>query len=365
MKGKLVLILFTFLLSQVYSYSICEYDVPSEFTSIIYLGLLMSIVYIGIKLILNHFIGNPQFSSSIYGDVMDLITSLAILMILPGLLYSTCRLEFSNDGVDLSNSPNLIQSTFDSTDKVVSSTLHAYSKIFNAVSAISMYSSYQIGVSFDIVSVFAALFQSFSSIVNLFNTLDSFLLNSYLSIVTYRTLLDITQSQAFIELLSVGLALRFIPFTRKVGGTLIAVVLGMSLIYPLVLNFMYSITPMDLKIPDSLDAYNPAMVATGLTASSVGIAILNYLYSLGDIPSRIVYVNSLIKASILIILSTYYIMVSFLLGIGKDIYMLNATYAVYSVFIPTIAILVTGASVRTLSRAIGAEVEIQGVMKVI
>ncbi|MFH1447634.1 MAG: hypothetical protein ABIG39_02115 [Candidatus Micrarchaeota archaeon] len=181
-----------------------------------------------------------------------------------------------------------------------------------------------------------------------------------------QLLLNYIESTLFPVLMIMGLVLRSFFFTRKLGGLLIAIAVGLYLVYPLIyvlahniwLNTIYKDRALSTSYNTNIDSY--------LLFSYVDEDLMNVVHP--ELAVGETLFDRLIKMRVnsggLYNSILPYINGDFIIGDGGYLEK-TGVMLVYATFIPFIALMVTIGFVRGLSIALGGDVEIAGLTKFI
>ncbi|MEM3363882.1 MAG: hypothetical protein QXS93_00010 [Candidatus Micrarchaeia archaeon] len=365
-------------LSPVYAADACKVALSQDMLSIFSIGIIISLLLISLFYMAGILLESPDVEATMKVDLQQIGLTLLIAIIIGASLQLLCSINITPVGIELGSKGSLAASVEKNLLAATKVTLQAYldmsTNIFDYARVGSIYG----GISSLGVSVMFAPFSIYSTIAQALAPLAQMTLIAYFSLVFQYSLFKITQSTVFLYLLPIGLTLRAFPMFRKFGGVLVAVCLGMSFIYPLIVAVGFAMLE---KPPEQIYKRQDRFChgeALGMSCyefiapTSVLLLGLSILSSYVTLPLETVVIGAV--ASSLAALNAGYIsqqlgldiaLSGFLLPHLRYMYASFATIIIMAFFLPILEAMIVSAIVRSLSGAIGAETDISGIMRAI
>jgi hypothetical protein len=215
--------------------------------------------------------------------------------------------------------------------------IYALSSLLVAVNVIVGFIT-SLGISFIItVTPFAGLAPVGSILGMIIESLFVFLL----AVQAQSSLLTFISGAALTTFLPVGLILRCFFPTRKLGGALIAMAIGMYVVFPLTFVLDYqSVAAMNVHIQDS---------KTSLDKFKTDFSYVLGL-GLGDVGAAQALVNTLVSGGIYDIIN----------GLVKTLTVVQADLFIQVIILPVLGLIITVISIRELAGIFGSEIGLGG-----
>jgi len=375
----LILLLFSFSLNLVNStddkVSYCNINLMENSIPLISIGLLVSILFVSIFFMYGKFMSTPEVEGVYMVELQQIGLTMVMIILITGGIEILCSVSLTSEGLLLSDSDNVYTSIQKTQLNLMKKTMDYYISLMDGVNAYSILGSSQAGITGTGLSIMYSPVSGGNFIAQTLAPLGQSVLIAYFAQAFQYALFEFSRSKIFLMLLPIGLVLRSFPITRKFGGVLIALVLGLSYLYPLFLNFGYLFIDIDsielVSYPDPFDTLTPLSIVLttvvsplfsafpAIFAGVIGgfIAIIFESGSIMDIVDG--------SGSQIDFLSTFTLTgESFINNLDK-IYSSFGTIILGTFFIPALIIIVLGAVVRSLSASIGTETDISGILRAI
>lgn len=353
--------------------SYCNINLNGDSIPILLIGLLISILFVSLFYMYGKFMNNSEVEGTYLVELQQIgLTFIMIIFITAGIEI-LCSVSFNDKGLLLSDSENVYTSIKNTQLKLMTKTMSFYTSLMNAVNSYSVLGSAQAGFGASGFSVGFSPVSGGSFIAQTMAPLGQSVLIAYFAQAFQYALFEFSRSKIFLLLLPVGLVLRSFPITRKFGGVLVALVLGLSYLYPLFLNFGYLFVDIDsiknvsripalaILIPISVSMIGLSYAATlapQITFTIIGIIIL-FVFGASS------FAGMFGSGSQLSFLSTFTLTGEPFFFMISDMYSSFGTIILGTFFIPALIIIVLGAVVRSLSATIGTETDITGILRAI
>ncbi|MCX6777605.1 MAG: hypothetical protein NT157_01850 [Candidatus Micrarchaeota archaeon] len=172
-------------------------------------------------------------------------------------------------------------------------------------------------------------------------------------------LLNFAQSSMMIIFLPIGIVLRSVPFTRGIGGALIATAIGFYLVYPL--TFIMNNVIMEKHY---------AVVGPTATVNNLMTYMGKWLVNLGDgtgFANLFKLVVFIVSSIFLLGLSQPFLVLEIVSSIFKTGFIYELVYAVFifAIILPILNIFFTLTFIREVSRLIGDDINLAALTRLI
>ncbi|MCX8205790.1 MAG: hypothetical protein N3H30_01015 [Candidatus Micrarchaeota archaeon] len=344
----------------------CGVVFSQEYVAIFLLGIVISVLFVSLIYMFGKIAHNPEVEATTVAELQQIGVTIAIAIMLGGALEIACNLQVSAKGVALSTDSGGLYAQASATyEKLIANTLAVYLDLSNALMERAMLGSTFGGASVLFVTIYMSPYAANSMIAMTIAPIAQSVLIAYFAEVFQYTLFMVAQSDVFLALIPVGLCLRAFPITRKFGGTLLAVAIGLSIIYPLIVSFTYTLVNLDdigyqsISIGNETFAYIAPFAAVMLS-----IQLLGQIFgttAISTIPTALLLGGSGLLTMGLsagidsAMLSEYF----------TQVYSAYASIMLYAFFFPAMQVLITAALVRSLAGALGSEIDISGIMRAV
>ncbi|MEM4134224.1 MAG: hypothetical protein QXV73_03410 [Candidatus Micrarchaeia archaeon] len=323
--------------------------VEQNWKSLSFIGLLVSLFLLIFAYLIGKSLDSPQLIARAKTDMIQVVVTAIMLGVLYSILLFICSIDASQFGFNFT-------SFFDGARMYLeysrASALNAYLKCTNAMMIITGLSTFNINNpnfidlgAFLHIGVYFKPFAGYGITIGALNWFSSLVQLSYSLITGYIVVLDAIQLYFLNLLLPAGVVLRCFSPTRDLGGVLIAISVGLFFFYPLLFSFSYMIIGQpdpNVGLPDmdwESEINSAVAKSVALSAAPLGslITIYNSLFGKG----------------------------------GEAIDRLNEAYIatggviLYVFILPAINWIILVAIVRELSKALGQEVDISGLARMI
>ncbi|MEM3431315.1 MAG: hypothetical protein QXW80_01650 [Candidatus Micrarchaeia archaeon] len=323
--------------------------VEQNWKSLSFIGLLVSLFLLIFAYLIGKSLDSPQLIARAKTDMIQVVVTAIMLGVLYSILLFICSIDASQFGFNFT-------SFFDGARMYLeysrASALNAYLKCTNAMMIITGLSTFNINNpnfidlgAFLHIGVYFKPFAGYGITIGALNWFSSLVQLSYSLITGYIVVLDAIQLYFLNLLLPAGVVLRCFSPTRDLGGVLIAISVGLFFFYPLLFSFSYMIIGQpdpNVRLPDmDWESEINSAVAKSVALSSVPLGSLVTIF------------NSLFGKG------------------GEAIDRLNEAYIatgsviLYVFILPAINWIILVAIIRELSKALGQEVDISGLARMI
>ena len=229
----------------------------SNWKTLTVVALLLSGIFISVIYLLGQVFGNLNMLNRAKTDLYQFIVSAVFLMIFSSFVISVCNVDATQFGLKDKN-------MFDSTEKFFaygeSVAIAAYVETTGAIMTISSLSGYYmmgqlgtLGMFLD-VSLSTLPFSGLGVSISALQYLANLVLLSVSISKAYSVVTAVIFNSFLNMLLPVGMALRCFSQTRELGGIFISLAIGLFIFYPLVFSLAYLI----LDQPSPVELPNPS-----------------------------------------------------------------------------------------------------------
>lgn len=323
--------------------------VEQNWKSLSLIGLLVSFFLLIFAYLIGKSLDSPQLIARAKTDMVQVAVTAIMLGVLYSILLFICSIDASQFGFNFT-------SFFDGARMYLeysrASALNAYLKCTNAMMIITGLSTFNINNpnfidlgAFLHIGVYFKPFAGYGITIGALNWFASLVQLSYSLTTGFIVVLDAIQLYFLNLLLPAGVVMRCFSPTRDFGGVLIAISVGLFLFYPLLFSFSYMIIGQpdpNVGLPDmDWESEINSAVVKSVALSTVPLGSLVTIY------------NSLFGKG------------------GEAIDRLNEAYEaiggviLYIFILPAINWIILAAIVRELSKALGQEVDISGLARMI
>lgn len=323
--------------------------VEQNWKSLSLIGLLVSFFLLVVAYLIGKSLDSPQLIARAKTDMVQLAVTAIMLGVLYSILLFICSIDASQFGFNFT-------SFFDGARMYLeysrASALNAYLKCTNAMMIITGLSTFNINNpnfidlgAFLHIGVYFKPFAGYGITIGALNWFASLVQLSYSLTTGFIVVLDAIQLYFLNLLLPAGVVMRCFSPTRDFGGVLIAISVGLFLFYPLLFSFSYMI----IGQPDP----------------NVGLPDMDWESEINSAVVKAVALSTVPLGSLITIYTS-------LFGRGGEaIDRLNGAYEatggviLYVFILPAINWIILAAIVRELSKALGQEVDISGLARMI
>lgn len=352
--------------------SFCNINMTEESISLLMVGLIISILFVSFFYMYGKFMSNSEVEGTYMVELQQIGLTIVMIILITGGIQILCNVNFNQDGLMIGSS-DVYSSVRASQLDLMGKTMKFYTSLMNAINSYSILGSAQGGFGSDGKTITFSPVPAGNFIAQTMAPIGQTVLLAYLAQAFQFALLEFSRSKIFLMLLPIGLVLRSFPITRKFGGVIIALVLGLSYIYPLLLNFGYLFVNFDSITP--VKNINAIGILVGLSTGLIGLsltisanpAIMHTIIS--GILMTVFQIGSLVEifegGSSLSMLSTITLSGQSLVDIFNSMYSAYGSILLVTFFIPAFIIIILSAIIRSLSASIGTETDISGILRAI
>jgi hypothetical protein len=386
-KMSFIFLLFVLNFNLIYSaesneISYCNINMYSDAIPLIIIGLIISILFVSLFYMYGKFMSNSEVEGTYMVELQQIGLTMVMIIFITGGLGILCSVSLNEGGLFISSEQNVYSSVRNNQLLMMEKTILFYTNLMDVVNYYGILGSAQAGVAAKGFNIGFSPVSSGNFVSQTIAPLGQMVLIAYFAQAFQYALFEFTRSKIFLLLLPVGLVLRSFPITRKFGGVLIALVLGLSYLYPLFLNFGYIFVDFDSV---KMIKNEKSAVATlfGISAATVA---LSFVFSNFPEPAT----QFIQKYMALFLLEGFSEassvggfsemggggnalgIVSTLTGTNErnfdmfeGMYSSFGTIILGTFFIPALLIIILGAVVRSLSASIGTETDITGILRAV
>ena len=202
-------------------------------TSVIGLGIFLILSYLLIEFVAR-IIGNNKYQALARKEIADILILLPLLI---ALLYLPCMIHIDNISIHQRSLLYIHSAIFSSFVSIIPLTYYAGTVAAHSVSVVQ-----NLGGGAPQTAPLAS--QYYESALALTRQATTFLALSFVWVNTFTYLYDIFTYGFVRYLLPIAIILRFIPFTRSLGGGLLGLIVASNLFIPIIFSINYEIIKM-------------------------------------------------------------------------------------------------------------------------
>lgn len=357
---KLAAIMLALTLGNAFAQSSCTIALSSDIASIFMIGITISALLIALWYMVGMLIGSPEIEATTKNEFQQLGITLLVAVALRAVLPLFCGLTVSAEGLDFSlDSNTMIMQAEENFQTLAYTTLDAYLDMSNAMMDYAETGSTYTGFSLYGISILLSPFGVFSTMANMIAPVSQSILLAYFSIIFQYTIFKIAQSQVFALLLPIGLVLRSFPLSRKFGGVLIGVSLGLSFIYPIIVTFGFELMGGIEYL--SLDSIDPMTYIVPLSSLMLGTSLAGAISNAPKLSAIIGFMAGGTSLGLGVGLGDTYFMTGDLLSLYSSF----GSIMLAAFFLPALEAMLVAAAVRSISGSLGTEIDISGIMRAV
>jgi hypothetical protein len=389
MLNKKILFILLFSLSLCFAsddqVSYCNINLNNESIGIMLIGLFISILFVSLFFMYGKFAGSPEIEGTYMVELQQIGVTIVLIIFISAGIELLCSVGFAKQGVYLGSENNIYNSVRTSQLKLMRKTMDFYISLMDTLNGYGRMASLTAGFTGGKGGFIGIVFNPMSYagfITQMMAPIGQSVLIAYFAQAFQYALFEFTRSKIFLMLLPIGLVLRSFPITRKFGGVLVALVIGLSYLYPLFLNLGFIFIDFDsigkisgayaLNSAETIHifiAYSGHMMGLSMLGSrfpQVSIQVINYLFVVifGGLSSGAIF-NSGVLDAIMAMLGIVILGETTLVGFFNMLYKQFASIAIATFFLPALMIIILGAVVRSLSASIGTETDITGILRAV
>ncbi len=297
------------------------------------IGILTSYFVISLLYMIGTYMGNPWLVARAKNELYQVFITALFLASIILLVTTLCSLNFSDFGLNVGGNMFDVAEFFllwlrDKTAVVLGGVL-------GMSNIVMMLSSFTGGLPITFVTVIMSPFAGLSALMTILNFLVNAVAICLLVTIAQIVVLKIINVGMLSILLPIGVVCRSFPITRKFGGALMAIAIGLFVAYPfmLMLNFVVLGQPTSVE---SVSVWRDVLEALKSSIPSIAVSAVT-----GNIMVAVFTIESLIADFFL----------------SRAISQI-ATVIFAAFLLPAINSIIIIAVVRDLSRALGEEVDI-------
>jgi hypothetical protein len=370
--------------------SYCNINLAGESFSLILIGLLISILFVSLFFMYGKFVGSPEVEGTYMVELQQIGITVILIIFISAGIELLCNVGFAEQGVYLGSENNIYNSVRSNQLKLMRNTMDFYISLMDTLNGYGRMSSLTAGFSIKsgLIGIVFSPMPYAGFVTQMMAPIGQSVLIAYFAQAFQYSLFEFSRSKIFLLLLPIGLVLRSFPITRKFGGVLVALVIGISYLYPLFLNLGFVFVDLDAtgKIEGKY-AYNSAetfaifnayaMVMGGISAldqhakklspaitKMIGMLIAGFLSTAatgGFVLDSLSDNSSVLMDALTVVTFNSPVF----LGLINKIYYAFGTIIISTFFIPALMIIILGAVVRSLSASIGTETDITGILRAV
>jgi len=305
-----------------------------------FIGILVSYFVISLLYMLGSFMGNPGLTARAKNEMYQVLVTALFLASIILFVSVACNVDVSGVGLGVGGNMYYVAELYLAWLRdMVASTLASFIFLSHVVLG---FTSFSAGVPITFVTVYGQPFTGMYSMMTLLNLLINVLSISLLVTIAQIVTLKIIEVSALNVLLPVGVVCRSFPITRRFGGALMAIAIGLYIGYPflLVLDFAFMGQSTSIADVSSLSLVWDAFKSNFISIAA-GVYTGNPLMSLYAVQAFALdlFLNTVIARFAPVIVAAF--------------------------LLPAINGIVLVVLVRELSRALGEEVDISTLTKVV
>ncbi|MEW6329136.1 MAG: hypothetical protein AB1468_03395 [Candidatus Micrarchaeota archaeon] len=297
------------------------------------IGILTSYFVISLLYMIGTYIGSPWLVARAKNELYQVFMTALFLASIVLLVTALCSLDFSDFGMGVGGNMFDIAELYllwlrDKTAAVLGSVL-------GMSNIVMMLSSFMGGLPLTFATVILQPFAGLGALMTILNFLVNVVMICLLVTIAQIVVLKIINMGMLSVLLPVGVVCRSFPVTRKFGGALMGIALGLFVAYPfmLMLNFVVLGQPTSVE---GVSAWRDILESLKSSIPSIAVAAAT-----GNILAAVFTVESLIAD----------------LFLNRALSQI-ATVIFAAFLLPAINSIIIIAVVRDLSRALGEETDI-------
>jgi hypothetical protein len=368
--------------------SYCNINLNGDSFSIILIGLIISILFVSLFYMYGKFTGTPEVEGTYMVELQQIGITIFLIIFISGGIELLCNVGFAKEGVYLGSENNVYALVRTNQLKLMQKTMDFYLSLMNTLNGYGRMASLTAGFKGGKGGVIGIVFSPMpyaSFLTQMMAPIGQSVLIAYFAQAFQYALFEFTRSRLFLLLLPIGLVLRSFPITRKFGGVLVALVIGISYLYPLFLNLGFMFIDFDsMGTISGAYAYDSAEtfgIFTAYAASMQGLTQLAtrfpkisrqvlesifQVFFLGELGSGLSSKRDNAPGNFLSnILGAVTFTNATLSGLLGLIYKQFASITIATFFLPALMIIILGAVVRSLSASIGTETDITGILRAV
>jgi len=317
------------------------------------IGIVVSGFVIGIAYMIGVWLGNPGLTARAKNEIYQTLATLFILACAVGFAAFACNADLSGLGV----SGTVYGAAESYISWIASKSMHALERMIYLAKVWGIFGSIGMGISISGMGISFSPFSGFFGLVNILNLLMSTLLILSFTVAAQYVVLKFAIEGFIGYLLPAGLVCRCFPFTRDFGGALIALSVGFALFYPFLfaMDWMVVGQPSSSTIPGSDFSEGPlieSLVIFTTTVVAESVITGGILSVLGiQLTYPIIDLYSLLRLIV-------EIAITFLDWMVQAAFIPTSELLIGGLFLPALNGIILVAVVRDLSRALGEEVDI-------
>ncbi len=353
----------------------CNTNLNSDSISIMLIGITLSILFVSLFFMYGKFMNNSEVEGTYMVELQQIGLTVVMIFLITGGLELLCNVGLTDQGLLISNKDNIYDSVRKMQIETMDKTMNFYISLMDTINFYSILGSAQAGFNADGFSIGFSPFPGGVQIAQTLAPLGQSVLIAYFAQAFQYSLFEFSRSKIFLMLLPIGLVLRSFPITRKFGGVLIALVLGLSYLYPLFLNFGFLfVNPSSIK-PVLHHIVPPIVYLVGVSGSMLALSYIATLEPgitfmvIGIILGVIMIAGSIAEmiqtGGAFTVLSTMSLTGDVFIQLISLVYDSFGNIILITFFMPALMILILGAVVRSLSATIGTETDITGILRAV
>jgi len=216
-------------------------SIGSNWKTLSGLGILISIVLAAIIFMVGKMLESLEIQNRARNDLMQTLITIVILVVFSAAVLMMCNFNAKQFGLPDGNLFTMSKKYFSYATSVAAS---AYIKTLNAImftSALSSiyFSSPIYSYMFFQSSVSGTPLAGLSAVVGPMQLMMNFVMMQVIAASSYDSIFTIIETYFLNLFLPFGVVLRCFTITRPLGGVLISISIGMFLFYPLLFSFAY------------------------------------------------------------------------------------------------------------------------------
>jgi hypothetical protein len=306
------------------------------------IGIMISAALAGIIFALGQMLGKPDLTSRAKTDLYQIIITFVILVIFESSILFMCSIDKKSLGFQTSGT--LFDAARDYFKYQSSLAAKTYIDTSNAIMAASAFSSMNGGGSISsVLSMFLAPFGGLSVVIQALQYIMNLVMLQIAIAQAQVFLLDIIENAFLAFLLPVGVVLRCFTPTREIGGILMSIGIGLFLFYPLMFGLSQLLTGerQPVEIGGSTWGDNVIGVATVMAINLIIFDPLSVTVTMIPIVTTLMTPR----------------LIAPIFGLG--------TTLLFVFVLPAINWLIIAALIRSISKALGEEVDVSTLARLV
>ena len=199
------------------------------------IGIIVSWLVVALAYMVGSLLDNVGLMARAKSEVWEIITTILILASIIVIVQAACTFPASYINPGAASGANLFVTAENYLFWLRNYSLSVFSSLMGMNSFISFLISMMGGFNIFGIGLTAQPFAGFQPLVNIINLFMNGIMMCIIAAIAQITVLKFIEAGVLSILLPAGVVCRSFPFTRQFGSALIAIALGLFIIYPLML----------------------------------------------------------------------------------------------------------------------------------